>query len=541
MKNLKFINLFLVFVLVVLISSSCEEKKGDKAKGPQTAAGDFLIGWSSRNITPNKPVLLWGQMYVRVSEGIMDSLTVTALALESGSGPSSKKAIMISCDLIGIGAELLNVVRNRLKVSIPEFNPEQLILNATHTHTAPGYGSINDLKSSYGVDLPVMASSDCLKLISERIAEAAVEAWKNRKPGGISFGLGHAVVGHNRLKVDFSGKAAMYGKINSPDFSHMEGFEDHTVNLLYTWDKQNKMTGVVINVACPAQVTEEFFKVSADYWHNTRVEVRKRLGEDIFILQQCSSAGDQSPHVQIGTIAENRMQRIMGTDSTETGSFNIGRRKQIATQIADAVTSVLPYMKDNIDWNPIFDHQIETVQLPRRIIKESPVSISDYNNALKEAEGLQKQYDQLLLDLKNNPGSIEKPRWYSNITKVYSSMKSANRIVERYEMEKQPKKVADKEQATVPVELHVLRIGDVAMATNPFELYLDFGVRIKGRSPAIQTFLINLANGSNGYLAPARSTAGGAYGAAGAIVGPDGGQELVEKTLGHINSEWKIN
>jgi hypothetical protein len=541
MRNLKFVNLFLVFVLVVLLLNSCTERKGDKAKDQQSSAGNFLIGWASGNITPNKPVLLWGQMYVRVSEGIMDSLTVTALALESGNGPSSKKAIMISCDLIGIGAELMNVVRNRLKVSLPEISPEQVMLNATHTHTAPGYGSINDLKISYGLDLGVMASSDCLKLISDRIVEAAIAAWNNRKPGGISFGLGHAVVGHNRLRVDFSGKAAMYGKTNTPDFSHMEGFEDHSVNLLYTWDKQSKMTGVIINVACPAQVTEEFYKVSADYWHNTRVEVRKRLGKDIYILPQCSSAGDQSPHVQIGTNAENRMQRIMGSDSTETGSFNIGRRKQIATQIADAVTSVLPYMKDNIDWNPIFDHQIETLQLPRQLRKEIPVSASDFNNARKEAEGLKRQYDQLLLDLKENPGTMEKFRWYSNITKVYSKMKSANRIVERFELEKQPKKISDKGQPTLPVELHVLRIGDVAMATNPFELYLDFGVRIKGRSPAIQTFLINLANGSNGYLAPARSAVGGAYGAAGAQVGPEGGQELVEKTLGHINSEWKIN
>ena len=32
----------------------------------------------------------------------------------------------------------------------------------------------------------------------------------------------------------------------------------------------------------------------------------------------------------------------------------------------------------------------------------------------------------------------------------------------------------------VPVEVHVLRLGDVAMATNPFELFLDYGIQIKG-------------------------------------------------------------
>ena len=40
----------------------------------------------------------------------------------------------------------------------------------------------------------------------------------------------------------------------------------------------------------------------------------------------------------------------------------------------------------------------------------------------------------------------------------------------------------------MPVEVHIIRIGDVVIATNPFELYLDYGMRIKGRSPAVQTF-----------------------------------------------------
>ena len=46
------------------------------------------------------------------------------------------------------------------------------------------------------------------------------------------------------------------------------------------------------------------------------------------------------------------------------------------------------------------------------------------------------------------------------------------------------------------MELHVLRLGDVAIATNPFELFLDYGVQIEGRSPALQTFLIQLAGAS---------------------------------------------
>ncbi len=66
----------------------------------------------------------------------------------------------------------------------------------------------------YGIELDVMTPSAYLDFMSDQIAAAAKEAWINRKPGGISYGLGHAVVGHNRLQVSFSGKSVMYSNGN---------------------------------------------------------------------------------------------------------------------------------------------------------------------------------------------------------------------------------------------------------------------------------------------------------------------------------------
>ena len=79
----------------------------------------------------------------------------------------------------------------------------------------------------------------------------------------------------------------------------------------------------------------------------------------------------------------------------------------------------------------------------------------------------------------------------------------------------------------------MIRLGDVAIATNPFELYLDYGVRIEARSKAEQTFIVQLACGSGGYLPSARAIAGGSYGAGpeNGPVGPEGGQVLVERTV----------
>jgi len=89
---------------------------------------------------------------------------------------------------------------------------------------------------------------------------------------------------------------------------------------------------------------------------------------------------------------------------------------------------------------------------------------------------------------------------------------------------------------TCPVEIHVLRLGDVAVATNPFELYLDYGVRLKARSPALQTFVVQLS-GPGTYLPTARSVAGGSYGSepASNLVGPAAGDMLVEETLAELH------
>ncbi len=63
------------------------------------------------------------------------------------------------------------------------------------------------------------------------------------------------------------------------------------------------------------------------------------------------------------------------------------------------------------------------------------------------------------------------------------------------------------------MQVHVVRVGDVAIATHPVALYLDFGTQIKPRSKAVQTFTIETADGHYRYLPTARSLAGSAYGA----------------------------
>ena len=93
-------------------------------------------------------------------------------------------------------------------------------------------------------------------------------------------------------------------------------------------------------------------------------------------------------------------------------------------------------------------------------------------------------------------------------------------------------------------EVHVVRLGDVAICTNPFELYTDYGIRIKARSKAVQTFVVELTGGpgdGSPYLPTEAAVRGGGYSAIAPScnVGPEGGQILVERTVEAINAMWE--
>lgn len=99
--------------------------------------GKFFVGWGQADITPDEPVFVAGQFPARVSEGVLDPVTATALVLESRGGGFSDYAVMVSCDLVSIPDGLVNSVRAKVKENIPGINTERIFLNATHTHTGP--------------------------------------------------------------------------------------------------------------------------------------------------------------------------------------------------------------------------------------------------------------------------------------------------------------------------------------------------------------------------------------------------------------------
>jgi hypothetical protein len=210
------------------------------------------------------------------------------------------------------------------------------------------------------------------------------------------------------------------------------------------------------------------------------------------VLGWTGAAGDQSPHLMFRKKAEERMRSLRKLD----------RLQEIARRIVAAWDEAYAAAEQERHSDAILRHEVATLELPMRQVTQEEALAAKNQVAL----------------LKNDPKAQRQMQWQQ-------------RVVDRFEQQ-QPGDV-------LPTEVHVIRLGDVAIATNRFELYTDYGIRMKARSPALQTFVIQLA-GPGSYLPAARSVTGGAYGAIiqSNQVGPEGGNRLVEETLKIIDSLW---
>jgi hypothetical protein len=96
------------------------------------------------------------------------------------------------------------------------------------------------------------------------------------------------------------------------------------------------------------------------------------------------------------------------------------------------------------------------------------------------------------------------------------------------------KRLLDLGAGPVPCEVQVIRLGEAIIAANPGEMFCDFGLEIKSRSPAPLTFVSAYTNGYIGYLpVPEAWQQGGYEPSQGPWTrcGPQAGRAVTDKTL----------
>lgn len=125
------------------------------------------FGFAKQDITPPVGVDLcgFGPFILRHSVGVREQLWARAMAME---GDDGRRAVLITCDLIGISASLTAAVRDRLAQS-ESLCADQVMICCSHTHSGPSTGSYigwGEPHAPYLALLPGLIEKACRKAFS---------------------------------------------------------------------------------------------------------------------------------------------------------------------------------------------------------------------------------------------------------------------------------------------------------------------------------------------------------------------------------------
>lgn len=483
------------------------------------------FGWAETDITPKQKVALLGEFFERATTEVETPLTVTALAIEA----DGEQTVICSCDLEEITAELVESVR--AKIGNIGLDPSKIIIGCVHIHNSYTYRLKSPFANAEGNSLtmiqrympsdckyiPQVTSGDCMSpddafdYLANAIAETVVRAWKSRKEGGYATGFGRAAVGMNRRVCYSDGTAKMWGDADTATFTELEGGNDNGVEMMFVYDNQKNLTGVVANIACPAQVMEQRSVISSDYWGKVKILLREKYGKDLFLLPLCAAAGDLCPRDLIRWVEPetpikdpNVIRNNPKLRDADPSMFDVKGTWKIGKRVFNEIEMALEEVEE-IRTDAVHRHAVGNLKLPLRRVTDKEKQ--DSEQAIRDFFKDRKELD------------------YNDSAALYAYAGN----LQRYQVQEL--------YNTVTAEIHVIRLENLVFATSPFELFLNYGNQIRARSAARQTFLLQLTNGMLGYLPTEAAEKHGHYSAyiSSGYVGHEGGALLVSETLDQIN------
>jgi hypothetical protein len=252
--------------------------------------------------------------------------------------------------------------------------------------------------------------------------------------------------------------------------------------------------------------------ISADYWHYARTHIREKLGHNVFILPICGAAGDQNPIDLVQVSKENGKELIEWNAQAGEVWCNYDLEQtcdETGERIADAVIRGYRKARNTIRHQMVFKHDVLSVELPIRVVAQA-----DYQKAYSEIEAARQLF---------SPGhrmtSADQVKLFEPIG-----------IIRRWKLQQIV--------GTYCFQSNFIRIGDAVFASNPFELFVEYALRIRARSKSHHNFIMQLTNGIGGYLPTDLAVKGGSYSSkpASTMVGPESGTVFAGFSIKIINS-----
>ncbi len=417
----------------------------------------FQAGAATSNITPPLGLSIAGNMRDRAIQNIHDELHARCLVLDDGE-TVLVFAIVDSCMIP------YDVVQNAKGQASDATGiaPENMLVAATHTHSAPAATSV----FQSGPDPAYQA------FLATRIADGITRAYRNRAPAHIGWGSGAVpdevfnrrwFMKAGTVPANPFGETTDRAKMNPPrasdDLLDPVGTTDPEVAVLAVQHADGRPMAVLSNYSLHYVGGEGAGEASADYFAVVAEGVAERLG----------ARGQDPPFVAMHSNGTSG-------DINNINFREIGERKgpyEQMTLVGEKVAKEVARVYEGIafqDWVELEAHY-EELTLGVRLPSESDVARA------KERLG-----EEPWVDLKT-------------LEDIYARETA---LLAEYPEE-------------VPVPLQAFRIGALGIGAAPCEVFVEIGLAVKAASPFEETFVIELANGYNGYLPTKEQHALGGY------------------------------
>ena len=447
---------FLLGALVALTPSLNGQEKASNAAG-------LHAGTSVVDISPDVFPM---QLRSGPSKYVHDPLHVRAVALQNGEG----QAVIALIDAIGTGRDWTDEAK-QAAAEKTGWKPEEMLVSATHTHTAPKGGDTSTGRIAYE------------KKRKEGIAQALIQAIESLEPARVGYASDEeSTEVFNRrwfLKEGTMDKNPLGGfdqvRTNAPrqNLVRPAGPVDPEVCVVDVRTRRNRPLGLIANWALhyvggiPKVIEEKGREVgmaSADYFGEFARLMPWRIG------------GSKPPGNFVAMMTNGAAGDINNIDfnGTRPPRVPFEQCRIVAGKAADAAWRAVKKIQ-NYEVSPVIAIRQREVKLEYRMPSEKEIA-----KALALMELPTRERNAIN---KRTSGVVKKIIEYSGVDRP------------------------DPE----PVLIQAIRIGEQAIVSMPFEVLVEIGLEIKEKSPFPHTFLIEQANGSLGYLPPPNQHKLGGY------------------------------
>ena len=418
----------------------------------------FRAGAATSNITPPLGALIVGGWTPLPADEVHDELHVRCLVLDDG----QTQLVIGLCDNVGIPREVFDAARKRVseKLDIP---PENQLYAATHTHSASSARSENPTVLAEQLD-------NYQEFLADRIVDAVRIAHKRLEPAQVGWGSVEEpselfnrrwfVAEEDQRRNPFGGVDQVRMNPGKSTLLRPAGPVDPELSFLAVKSMDGRPLAVVANYSLHYVGGVPSGVISADYF----AVFARRLADELQVQPQ------YPPFV--GILSNGTSGDVNNINFRDRGPSlpPFEKMEQVGRLVARRVAEAMPGIQYH-SWVSLDARRTELTLSVRHPTAE----MLQYFEQVKARPAGQPAYHQ-------------------------HELTYAERVAQ----------LANSPD-TVVVPLQALRIGELAIAAIPFEVFTEIGLEIKKNCPLADCFTIELAGGSYGYLPTPEQHALGGY------------------------------